>query len=843
LAFRLAAREWRAGTRGFVVFLACLALGVAAIAGVGGFARSLEGGLAAEGRLLLGGDIAFTAIGREATAEEHAAFDARGVTDVASTLRAMARRPDAPERPPTLVELKAVAPTYPAFGTLATDPPVTDAFTRRPDGLYGAVADPVLLLRLGLAIGDVIAVGDARFVIAAALVKEPDALANGIGFGPRLLVGLDGLRASGLLQPGALVRWHYRVRLPEGTPDAVTASLTREIRERFPEAGFEIRTRANVSPDLARNVERFTQFLTLVGLTALLVGGVGVANAVKSHLDTKRDTIATFKAMGAPGGFVFLVYLIEVMGLAAFGVAIGLGIGAALPFLVAWGAGAVIPLPLAPALYPQELAEAAGFGLLVALAFALWPLGRAHDVPVSALFREGVAPSRRFPRWPYAVATLLAVGALAFVAWWSAFDRRVALVFIGAAAAVFIVLRLVAFLIMWAARRLPRPRSPGLRLAVANIHRPGALTPSVVLSLGLGLALLVALVSIDTNLRRQIATALPERAPSFFVTDIPNARIAEFDAIAAATAPRATLNRVPMLRGRIVSLNGVRAEAIVAPQQVSWMLNGDRGITYAQVMPNGSRLHSGTWWADDYRGPPLVSVDIRMADGFGLKVGDPVVVNVLGRNIEARIANFRTIDWESLGLNFIFVFNPATFRGAPHTHLATLTYPGGSTPEEEARVLRAVSDALPMASSVRVRDSLEAIATVVGQIAIAIRAASGIALVASVLVLAGALAAGHRHRVYDAVILKTLGASRARLLGAYALEYGLIGLVTGLVGLAAGLAAAWAVVTQVMTMRFEVDAMAAALAAGGALCVTVVLGLAGTYSALGQKPAPILRNL
>ena len=610
-----------------------------------------------------------------------------------------------------------------------------------------------------------------------------------------------------------------------------------------PDAGWEVRSRTNASPELGRNIERFTQYLTLVGLTALLVGGVGVANAVKHYLDRKRDVIATLKSLGATGGNIFAIYLAQVLMLALIGTAIGLVLGAALPFGIAAAFGAVIPIPLAPAIHPGELALAAAYGLLTAIAFALWPLGRAHDVPVSALFRDEVAPAPRRPRLRYVVGAVVTVAALAALAIGLAYDRRIGAMFVGAAAAVFLTLRLVAVGVMALARRAPRPRSTLLRLVIANIHRPGALTPTVVLSLGLGLALLVTLTLIDGNLRRQFTAALPERAPSFYFVDIQDAEAARFDAFVNARAPDAKLDRVPMLRGRIVSAHGVKVEDLRPSANAAWVLNSDRGITYAAELPEGSRVVAGQWWGADYQGPPLVSFENKLADGLGLKLGDPVVVNVLGRNITVMVANLRTVDWQTLGINFVMVLSPNALRGAPHAHIATLTYPGGGAPEDEIALMKAVAAAFPGVTIVRVKEALEAVAKIVLDLTLAIRGASAVALFAAVLVLAGALATGHRHRVYDAVVLKTLGATRLRLLGSYALEYLLLGLATAVFGVAAGSVAAAFVVTEVMNLTFVWLPAPALTAALGALVLTVAFGLIGTFSALGQKPARVLRHL
>jgi putative ABC transport system permease protein len=842
LVLRLALRELRGGLKGFGVFLGCIALGVAAIAGVSSISRSLTEGLGKEGRKILGGDVTFSLIHREATEAERAFFAAQGRVSSMATMRAMAI---AGEKGSGLVEVKAVDAAYPTVGGLVTEPalPVADLLAER-DGAFGAVADPALLIRLNLKVGDRVTVGAATFAIRGSLVSEPDKIASGVGFGPRFLISQDALRATGLLQPGSLVRWTYRLQLPPGaSSDADLEKIAAAANRAFPEAGWEVRSRVNADPRFARNIERFSQFLTLVGLTALLVGGVGVANAVRGFVDRKRASIATLKSLGAPGGQVVALYLVQVLLIAAVGTLIGLCIGAALPFLVAALFGGLLPIPIAPTLAPAELALAALYGVLTALAFAIAPLGRAHDVQVSGLFRDQVDPEHRFPRGRYLAVLTVSIALLVALAVAAAYDRRIALIFVGAAAFAFALLRVLASGVMALAKRLPRPRRATPRLALANLHRPGALTPSLVLSLGLGITLLVTLAVVDANLTRQLTRTLPERAPSFFFLDIPNAEAARFDAHLHALAPEAKIERVPMMRGRLVSLKGVPVGEIKASEQVAWVLDGDRGITYTEYLPEGSEVVAGQWWPEGYRGKPLVSFEQKIAEGLGLAVGDDIVVNVLGRNITASVASLRTVEWRTLGINFVMVFSPNTFAGAPHTHLATVTFPNGADGPRDAAILRETAKAYPAVTSLRVKEALDAFNDIVAQLVLAIRGASSIALLASLLVLAGALAAGHRARLYDAVILKTLGATRARLLAAYALEYGALGLATAVFGLIAGTVAAWYIVTRVMNMSFAAELSGAVLAAALAVVVAITLGLAGTWHILGQKPAPYLRNL
>lgn len=837
LALRLAVRELRGARRGFGIFLACLAVGVMAIAGIGSFARALTEGLEKEGRAILGGDAAFSLVQREATARELGAIGAGGTVSKVALLRAMARNASGDA---TLVELKAVDAAYPLVGRLDISPaPSLPDLFRQAQGAYGAAADEVLMTRLGLGIGSRITVGEATFEIRARIVSEPDKLSTGVGFGARLLVSDAGLQAAQLLHPGSLVRWSYRVALDD---PARLPELMERAKGPLSTAGFEVRTRDAATPQLERNVRRISQFLTLVALTALLVGGVGVANGVSSHLSAKRETIATFKALGATRGTIFATYGLEILLIAGAGIALGLVLGAALPFVAAGAIAALVPLPLAPRLDPAALLLAAFYGLMVAALFAVWPLARAQEAPVSTLFRDGIGARLPRPSLAYGALIALLAAALVAVALATSDDIRTAGIFLFASAAVFVLLRGVALAIMALARRLPRPRSTVMRLALGNIHRPGALTPTVVLSLGLGLSLMVALALVDRSLTMELSGPMQEQAPSFFFVDVPSSQQEAFAAFIKAKAPDGMLKSVPMLRGRITALNGVPADQVKSTPDAAWVLQSDRGISMATEVPEGSAVVEGEWWGPDTR-EPLLSFEDKLAAGLGLKLGDRVSVNVLGRTITARIANLRRVNWERLGINFVMVFSPGTFAGAPYSVLSTLAFPDGGNTAREVELMKEVASAYPAVTTVRVKETLEEARRMLDNLSLGIRAASLVTLITSVLVLAGALAAGHQHRVYDAVILKTLGATRPRLIAAYALEYAGLGLVTALFAVAAGGLAAYAVVTQVMEIPFTFSAPAAAGAVVGALALTVGFGLVGTYRALSVPPVRVLRHL
>ncbi|TCV70837.1 putative ABC transport system permease protein [Neorhizobium sp. R1-B] len=838
ISFRLALREMRGGLAGFHIFLACIALGTGAIAAVNSVSRAITGAIASQGQEILAGDVRFELNNREATQAERAFLDSLGEVSLSTSLRSMARKPDGSEQ--ALAEVKAVDDLYPLYGTFRSEPsaPLPDLLAKDGDG-FGALAAPLLLERLGLRQGNQILLGNVKLTLRGTIAAEPDALSDGFGFAPRLLIGREALLASGLITTGSLVEHAYKVKLND---PSIRATLTGRANREFPSAGWSIRSSDRAAPSLTENVERFSQFLTLVGLTALIVGGVGVANAVRAFLDAKRTTIATFKCLGSPASVVTLIYLIQILMLTTVGIAIGLAIGAAAPFIALQFLEGVLPVPKEVTFYPSALLYAAFFGLLITFAFAILPLGHAREVPATALFREQSFDNVRLPSWPYLVAAAAALTALAALSIVTAEDRFVAAVFLAAVAAAFVLLRLVAVLIAGLARRSPRMNSPALRLAIGNIHRPGALTPSVVLSLGLGLALLVTLALIDGNMRRQLTGQIARQAPNFFFVDIQSSEREGFLDILNQHSPEGSVTQVPMLRGRILAFNGQDVTQMNVPPAGRWVLRGDRGITYEEKLPANSTLTAGQWWPSDYSGEPLVSFSAEEASELGLKLGDTVTVNVLGRNITARIANFRNVEWESLAINFVMVFSPNTFRGAPHAWLATLTDPS-ATPGQEAATLRSVTNAYPTITSVRVKDAIDIVDQLIGQLATAIRAAAAVALIASVLVLAGALAAGNRARTHDAVILKTLGGTRSMLMRAFSYEYMMLGAATAVFALLAGGISAWFVVSRIMRLPSTFLPDVAVLTLAVSLVLTVGIGLAGTWRILGQKAAPVLREL
>lgn len=831
LAWRLARRELRGGLRGFRIFLACLALGVMAIASVGMVRAAIEAGLRDQGSVLLGGDAQMEFTYRFADDDERAYMDsiATSVSEVVD-FRSMAVRGEET----ALTQIKAVDGAYPLLGQVVLEPEISlsDAF-RRQDDRPGAVMDRVLVDRLGLAVGDTFRLGVQEFRLGAVLLREPDSATQGFTLGPRTMVLTADLAQSGLIGPGSLYETEYRLLLPQGTD---LAALQARTESAYRDKGVRWQDSRRATPGVERFVERMGSFLILVGLAGLAVGGVGVSSAVRAYLDGKVSTIATLKTLGAEGRTIFQVYLLQIAVLAGLGVSIGLILGVAIPLALAPVISASLPLPVVFAPYPLPLAEAAFYGLITALLFTLWPLARTQNVRAAALYRGSGRDG--WAGWPaaFAVSGLLAL--LVGGAVWFSGVPQLALGSAGGIAGALLVLAGAAWVLRKGANRLARSvlarGRVALRLALSAIGGPRAEATSVVLSLGLGLSVLAAVGQIEANLRLAIAQDLPERAPSYFFVDIQPDQIDGFLARVTDDPAVSKVESAPMLRGVVTQINGRPAREVAGEH---WVVRGDRGVTYAATPPANTTITAGTWWPADYAGQPQVSFAAEEAAEIGLALGDNITVNILGRDITATITSFRQVDFSTAGMGFVMTLNPAAVAGAPHTHIATVY----AEPQAEAAILRDLSRAYPNITAVRVKDAIDRVTEALGAIATATAWAAAATLITGFVVLIGAAAAGERARVYEAAVLKTLGATRGKILASFALRSALMGAAAGVVAIVAGGLAGWAVMTFVMesTYRFEpVSALAIVL---GGVIATLAAGLAFALRPLAARPAQVLR--
>ena len=829
---RLARRELRGGLAGFRIFLLCLTLGVGAIAAVGTVRSAIEGGLANEGRALLGGDAELRMTYRFADEAERAWMteQAAQMAEVVD-FRSMAVTTEGDR---ALTQIKAVDGQWPLIGGAEFEPAMpVSAVLAGQDGLPGAAMDRVLIDRLVLRIGDVFRLGTQDFVLMASVLSEPDSVGTSFGFGPRTLVASVALEQSGLIGPGTLFDTSYRVTLREGDSlQRLRASLT----ETFPDAGIRWRDSTRAEPGLARFVDRIGAFLVLVGLAGLAVGGIGVSAAVRSYLDAKTPVIATLKTLGAEGRTIFTVYFLQIGALTLVGVTAGLVLGAGAVMLAAPFVQSSLPVPLAIGIYPQPLIEAAIYGILTALVFTLWPLARVERVRAAALFRGIGSEARAWPRALPMVGLALALTALIGASVWFSGVWQLALGAAGGIAGALLLLTLAAVILRGVARRLARARllrgRTALRLAMGAVGNPREGAVAVVLSLGLGLTVLATVGQIDANLRNAIAAELPDRAPSYFFLDIQPGQIDAFTAQLQATPGVRDIDTAPQLRGVIREINGRPARE----HGDHWVLRGDRGITYAAEQGDVT-LTEGNWWPEGYDGPPLISFGAEEGANLGLAIGDIITVNVLGRNISGQIANFRNLDFRSGGIGFVMTFSPNAFQGAPHTFIATVR----ADREAEGQLLRDLGDAFPNVTAIPIRETAQRIGDALGTIAAATSLAALATLLTGFVVLIGAAAAGERARVFEAAVLKTLGATRARILTSFALRSALMGAAAGLVAIGAGALSSWAILTQVMDLSYTFEPISALLIIIGGIVAVLLAGMLFALRPLRARPAGILR--
>ncbi len=829
LAWTFARRELRSGFAGFTVFLACLTLGVAAIAAVGVINAGVLEGLEEDSAALLGGNLKIQSTNRPMDEQVLAtlvpAASRRG--DVVRT-NAMAAGAEGRR---VMVGLKAVDQAYPLIGEALLDPPTLTMDQALAD--QGAVVERGLLGRLGVGLGDRLRIGEADFTVRAVIEREPDRVGGFVSIGPRTFIHLDDLDATAVIQPGSLARYGYRF----ATPPAVDAeALVAQIKRDHAEAGWRVSGVRDIQPQVTRIVDRLSSFLTISGLASLLIGGVGVALAIQNYLAGKTRTIATLKCLGAPSSLVFWVYLLQVLFLALIGITIGLVIGQIIPLLVRSMTAGLLPVQIRTGFYPLPLLVAAGCGLLTALTFAIWPLARAKDVSPASMFRALLSPPRR---WPSAGALWLLAACILGLAGLAVFgvsNKELALIFIGVAIASAVLLTGIAKLVLRATKPLGRRGNARWRMALANLHRPGANATSVVVALGAGLTVLSLVTILHQNLTAEVDQGFSSRVPAVFFIDLQKDQVETFKDTVADIDGSRVLQSMPTIRGRVVRIKDVPASQSGINH---WTLRRDRALSYSAAMPEGTTIVAGAWWSEDYRGAPMVAIEDDAAEAYDVGVGDKLGFNVMGRVIEAEIAAVRAeIDWSQGRLDAAFMFSPGVLDAAPHSYAAAVEV----TEDAEGPLLNRIADDFPNVAPISMREVGKRVRDIMGKVRFAILAVAGVTLISGLLVLAGAVAAARRRHLHESAVLKVLGAQRSDLLGLFAIEYLSLGTVAALVGGLLGLAGAYIVVIWVMQLPWVWAPMAMAQILIFALVLTLSAGFVGTWRLLGRPAGPILRT-
>jgi putative ABC transport system permease protein len=832
-AWKIARRDLHRRFRGLRLLLVCLFLGVGALAAIGSLTANIRGELEDRGREILGGDLEIEVWQRDLTEAELTALQELGEISGGTRMQAMASTGNAA----VPIELKAVDSAWPLVGTLT----LADGSAAAAPESGEAYLSEGAARRLGLGKGDSVSIGGIALQIAGVIGEEPDRLSEGFSLGPPVIVARDMPERAGLTAPGSMYQSKYRVAFDNEGRDP--SSVQEELEEQFPASGFDFRTRDRASPGADRFVSRLGEFLTLVGLAALLIAGIGIGGGVASYLEARRQGIATLKILGATSRDITRIYTLQIGAATLAGAVAGVVAGLLVTPLVGQALGDLLPVRSGFLVDPPALIRAALFGMLVALVFAAPPLIRARHFPAMTIMRGRVAPLKGNWR-AYALPVGFGLAGILALALLGAPQPWLSALFLAGAGIVLGLLSLVGWAIRAAAARAPRPRDPILRAALANLYRPGARTGALVTALGFGLSAFVLLAAIQTSLDANIQRDIPREAPDFFVLDIPKDGIERFEETVRAEFPDSVIRAVPNLRGAILDYGPkdamIRVAELEEIPEGAWPLRGERGLTYADELPPGNTLVRGDWWEPGYDGEPLVSIDAEFAEALDLRVGDYLTIGVLGVERSARIASLRRIDWESLGFNYVLVFSPNALADAPHNVAATVELP---TTTDTGPLLRALVREFPSSSVIEVGAVLAEARTILEQVGTAILVAASVAVLAGLAVLIGAIAAARAARLYDLVMLRVLGASRRQLVVLQLAEFALLAVILALVALALGSAMGWLVVVQQFEFDWLPDWSRVIAVLGTGLALVLGFALAATLPLLRARPAQVLRTL
>jgi len=835
-AWRIARRDLNGRFRGLRLLLVCLFLGVGALAAIGTLTSAIHGELDSQGQVILGGDLEVELWQRPLSDEESAFLAQYGTLSPGLRMQAMASTDEAASP----VELKAVADNWPLYGamTLASG----ESAGAPPPGIAWIAQGAAE--RLDLSVGDSFSVGRGSLTVGGIIADEPDRLSEGFQLGQTIIVSYDFPESAGLTLPGAMYQSKTRIAFDGNDDPEVVEEV---IEEAYPEAGFDIRTSARASPGADRFVSRMGEFLTLVGLAALVIAGIGIGGGVSSYLEARRNSIATLKILGATSTGIARIYALQIGAAALAGSAMGLVAGLLVTPILASALGSLLPVETGFVFDPLALLRAAAFGLLVALIFAAPPLARARNFPAMALMRSRVSPLARDWRGA-ALPVALGVAGIVALALIGSRNPGLSALFLLGAAGMLGLLALLGLAIRHFSAKVPKPASPVLRLALGNLHRPGAATGALVTALGFGLAAFVLLAAVQTSLENNIRRTVPDRAPDYFVLDIPRDGVADFLTIVGEQAGGSKVETVPTMRGSVLAYGPKEAMTRVAELEEipdgAWGLRGERGLTYARTLPSGNVLVEGEWWPELYRGEPLVSIDEELAEAAGIDVGDYITIGLLGTERSARVASIRRIDWESMGFNYVLVFSPNALADVPHNIAATISLSeGGASGQDAPGLLRALVGAFPSSSVIEVGPLLKDARAILDQVALAVLAAASVAVLAGIAVLLGAIAAARASRLYDTVILRVLGASRGQLLGLQLAEFVALAALLAGVALALGTALGWLVVVQLFEFEWMPDWPRILAVLGAGLVLVLGFALAASLPLLRARPASALRSL
>lgn len=838
---RVSLIDLRGDARRFAILIACLALGVAAIGTVSAVRNSVEAAIERDARLILGGDLELRSQRSDIDHAVAEALDALGRVSREVEINSQA----AANGKTAFLSLRGVTYAYPLVGqvTLAAGAlkgSIADLLAPR-SGTFGVLLSQQAALRLDAQAGETVRIGTLDVELRGIIQTLPDQAAAGFQLGTPALISGEALAQAGLRQEGVLSQFRYKVLLSDSDFEAASDALVRQ----FPERDWQIRSPRQATATIARFIDVFGNFMLLVALSSMVVGGLGAANAVTAYVGERQSAIATMRSLGAKGGRVLFHFLVQIAILSIIAVGIGLITVAGATLALLPSLSGLIGIDLPAVLDLRSMLVAGAIGLVTAVIFSWVPLRQARAIRPALLFRAGSSGTVDNLAWRALltpglfVPLLVGLSGLFGLTLLIANDIRLVAFYFAGTLVAFGLLRLAAAVLRRLLSKVPPARNRLLRQAVSAIIRPGAPTTTVLVSMGMGLSLLLLIVTTQSNINDQISAEVSAEAPDFVLLDMNLAELAALEAFVAETPQVGALKTIPMLRGTITELGGIPAPSSEdMPRDVSDMFRGDTALTWTAAMPAGTVIDEGAWWPDNYVGEPQVSLSTEMRDALALNLGDTITMSVAGRPLTMTIASFRAIDWRSPDFNFRIIVSPGPIQSAPQSYFGTIkATPGGSQAVEAGLI-----GALPQLTFVPVGDALARVQSVFDGLVSAIALVSGTAVVAGVLVLAGALSVGRQQRESDAVVMKVLGARRTYVVLAFLIEYALLGAIAAILASLIALVGAWAASTFLLEIGFAIQPLQLGLLALTIIVVTTATGAATTWSAMSTRPAERLRD-
>ncbi|MCH9651849.1 MAG: ABC transporter permease [Deltaproteobacteria bacterium] len=837
-------RESR-GSRGrLLFFIACLAVGVAAVVAVSALAASLEAAIRSEARQLLAADLKVS--GRQPLPTELDAFlqSKEGVerTDLKELVTIVAAQATEEEvtsgtaAPSQLVELKVVEEAYPFFGEIEVHPAATlSSLLHR-----GVVVAPDLLTRLGLAVGDPLRIGSANFQISGTVLSEPDRISFNLTMGPRVFLSAQAFDQTGLETFGSRIGYRALLKLPEGTTQKLLKSFAEDLEASLPNAAYyNVETYTEAQPAMRQGLRQVERFLALVALVALLTGGIGVAQTVRAWLAGRLQAIAILKCLGMRPREVLTLYLGQTTLLGAAGSLAGGALGLMVPQVAPILLGDLIPASAVSSWQPLALFQGVALGIGIAIIFSVPPLLALLRVPPVRVLRHQAEslPANRRANWAAAALLLLGIALASLVQTRSPW---LAAQFTGGVIVVTAVLMAVAAGTIRLVGRLPRDLGrPWLRYGLANLGRPGSATTGAIVALGLGVMVVLAMSLVETHLSHQLRADLPEDSPTGFLVDIQQDQWEGVQNLLQQQEAKA-VDSVPVVMARLSSIDGTSiqklAEENPEDRDRRWALTREQRLTYLDELGDDNEVVEGALWSD----PTLaeVSVETEFAKELGIGIGSRLGFDIQGVPLELAVTSLRTVRWETFRINFFLVVEPGVLDTAPQFRVAAARLPR----DREQSFQDLLSAQYPNITLLRIREILEKIAGVLGRLGVGVRFLGGFTVLAGLAILAGAVSAGASRRGREVALLKTLGLTRIGVLAAFTVEYACLGLAAGIIGAAAGGVLAWAVVTQGMEIDWVFLPKPFFFTILGSAALTALAGNAASLRALAQRPITVLRR-